>query len=118
MKNKQESVSWSELVKKVVFTSLGSAAMAGKAVADSKVRGEVFSNVLSRAEKTKEDLMNVLAKEVSKFLGKINVSDEITKALKDLTINLTASLDFKDKKGHGLHPSVKIHTAGTRKRKR
>ncbi len=107
-----ESISLTDLAKKIVLTSLGSAAMARDVVKDSKKQKEVFVGLLSKAERTKDELMEILAREVTKFLGKISVADEITKALKGLVINLNASVDFKEKKGQkGVHPTTTIHSA-------
>lgn len=87
-----------DLAKKVVFASLGSAVAAGEMITDSKLPREVLENLKNRAGKTKDDIMNVLAREVSTFLGKINVSEELAKALNGLIVNLNASIDFKKKR--------------------
>lgn len=114
--------SWAVLAKKIVYASLGSAAMAKDFVADSKWQKDLLSGILVKAEKRKEELLEILAREVSSFLGKINVSSEISKALKGLVINLNASIDFKEKKGTlsqgkagnpgGFNPRVTFKRAG------
>ncbi|MBI4412654.1 MAG: hypothetical protein HY541_09250 [Deltaproteobacteria bacterium] len=109
-KKSSESISLTDLVKKVVFASIGSAVMARDVVTDSKLQKELIGGLLSKAEKRKDEIMEILAREVSKFLGKINVADEITKALKGMVINLSASIDFKEK-GGGIHPRGTIHKA-------
>lgn len=110
----EESVTWPELVKKVVFASLGSAAIAGQAVKDGKLHKEVIQNLKTKAGMAKEDLLDVLAHEVSRFLGKINVSEEIQKSLKGLVINLSATIDFDDKK-KGLSPTIRVKKAKAKK---
>lgn len=105
--------SWGELAKKIVYASLGSAAMARDFVADSRWQKDLLSGILVKAEKRKEEFLEILAREVSSFLGKINVSSEISKALKGLVINLNASIDFKEKKGKGgFNPRIKFKRAG------
>lgn len=111
-----EPISWAELVKRVVYAGIGGAAMAHEAVSDTKKRREVIDVILSKAERRKDEIVEILAREVSKFLGKINVSDEVTKALKGLVINLNASIDFKEKKGGGLTPTATIHSADAHKK--
>jgi len=112
-----DSLSWADLAKKVVFASLGSAAVARQAVKDSSLPREVLGSFLEKAEKRKEDILNMLAREVSKFLGKIDVSEEITKALKGLVINFQASIDFSEKKkGKRPHSKTTIHKAEVKRK--
>ena len=109
-----ETFSLTDLARKVVSAGIGSAAIARDVVTDPKLRKEVLGSILSKAEKHKEDLMGILAREVSKFLGKLDVSDEIRKALSGLIINLSASVDFQEKKKGG-KPVTKVHSANVRK---
>lgn len=88
-----------DLAKKIILASLGSASIAKGLIKETSISKEILSNLLGKAEKTKDDLVEMLAREVSKFLGKVNVSEEVIKALKGLVINLTASVDFDEKKG-------------------
>lgn len=114
-KTSQGPISWAGLAKKVVYAGLGSASMARDMVTDSKLHKELFNGILLKAEKHKDVLFEVLAREVSKFLGKVNVSEELIKALRGLVINLHASIDFKEKKGKGFHPTTTIHSADVKK---
>lgn len=99
-KNEEKGgLSLTDIVKKVALASLGSASFAKDVITDRNKPKEMIFQILNRAEKTKDDIMEILAKEISKFLGKINVSEELAKALKDLVINVSASVDFGDKKG-------------------
>lgn len=112
-----DSFSLTDLAKKVVSAGLGSAAIARDVVTDPKLRKEVLGSLLSKAEKHKDDLMEILAREVSKFLGKIDVSDEIRKALSGLIINLSASVNFQEKKkGKGSHPTTTVHSVNAGKK--
>lgn len=113
---KDESLSLTDIVRKIAMASLGSAAMAREVVIDSKKPREMIGNLLLKAEKTKDDVLELLAREVNKFLGKINVSEEISKALKDLVVNISASIDFGDKKGT-TKSRVKIKKADVLKKK-
>ncbi|MDO8519268.1 MAG: hypothetical protein Q7T11_03795 [Deltaproteobacteria bacterium] len=108
MTKSPKSISWADLAKKVVYAGIGGASMAKSAITDKSFQKDLIGGLLNKAEQRKEELMEILAREVSKFLGKINVSQELTKALKGLVINFHASIDFKEKKG-------KIHSASARK---
>lgn len=112
-----KSLSWSDLVKKVVYTGIGGAAMAKNIVTDSSLPRKMTVELLSKAERGKDEVLNILAREVSKFLEKVDVSKEISKALKGMIITLTASIDFKDKTGRGAKPDIKITKAKVEKRK-
>lgn len=113
-----ESFSWTDLAKKVVLTGLGSASFARDVVKDSKLHRDVYQAILSKAEKRKDEFLEILAKEVSKFLGKINVSDEIVKALSGLVIRLNATVDFDEKKGKGTSPTTRIHKVKVSRKER
>ncbi|MBX7148015.1 hypothetical protein K1X76_02930 [bacterium] len=93
------NISLASFAKKVVFASLGSASMAKKAFAESNITGDFVNGLLSKVEKNKDVLVEMLAKEVSKFLEKVNVGEEIAKAVKGLVINVSASVDFDSKTG-------------------
>lgn len=116
MTSKNTSISWSDLAKKIVYAGLGSASMAKSALTDSSFHKEFVSSVLTRLEQRKEEIMEILAREVSKFLAKIDVSKELANALKGLSINLDTTIDFKDKKGKGISPRTTIRSANVRKK--
>lgn len=99
-KSKSEDSTWSELAKKLVFASLGSAAIAKDVVKDSKLPREVLSTVIKNAEKRKDDFLEIIAREISKFLSRINVSDELRKTLKGLKVKLNVEVEFEEKKGN------------------
>lgn len=114
---RNKSLSWTDLAKKVVYTGIGGAAMAKNIVTDRSLPRKVTLELLSKAERGKEEVLNILAKEVSKFLEKVDVSKEISKALKGMIITLTASIDFKDKLGRGTRPDIKITRAKVERKK-
>lgn len=106
-----KNITWTDLAKKIVFASLGSASLAKEVLSESSLSKEVIKTIKERASKGKEGFLEILAKEVSSFLGKLNVSEEITKALRGLIINFSASVEFQEKKGKGLHPKTTLHSA-------
>jgi len=110
----KNGLSLTDIVKKIAMASLGSASLAKDVITDKKKPKEVIGTILLRAEKTKDEIMDLLAKEVSKFLGKINVSEELSKALKDLVINVSANIDFSGKQTTS--SKVKIKKAEVKKK--
>lgn len=107
------SLNLTDMAKKVIYASLGSASIAKNIFTNSSIQRELLGSLLSRAERTKDDLMEVLASEVSKFLGKVNIAEEVTRSLKGLIINLNASIDFDAKNGR---PSVKVKSARAKRK--
>lgn len=59
---------------------------------------ELATNLTERAVKQKDLLIEALAREFSNFLSKINITEEAQKILEGMSLNIQASLDFKDKK--------------------
>lgn len=68
------------------------------ALMDMKIPKSVINLAISQAEKTKQDISIILAKEVRLFLEKIKIEEILTKALKNQTIEIKASIKFKNKK--------------------
>lgn len=113
-KPSQQSLTWSDIAKKIVYAGVGSAVLAKEVVSDTN--RQMVSGLISRAEKRKDDVLEMLAREVSKFLAKINVSEELARALQGMIINLTASVEFKPKNKKGINPTIKIHSATAHKK--
>jgi hypothetical protein len=91
-----------EWVKKTLLTSAGAMFLTEEsirnALMDLKMPKAVINMALSQAEKTKQDISAVLAKEIRLFLEKIKIDDLIEKALRNQTIEIKASIKFKGKK--------------------
>lgn len=82
---------FADLAKKLFLTGLGAVSMS------DRLPKEAVNYILDQAEKKKEDLIDRLAIEASKFLDKLDVSQEIQKALRGLEIDLHATLRFSGK---------------------
>jgi Zn/Cd-binding protein ZinT len=91
-----------EWVKKTLLTSVGAMFLTEEsirnALMDLKIPKAVITMALSQAEKTKQDISAILAKEIRLFLEKIKIDDLIEKALRNQTIEIKASIKFKGKK--------------------
>jgi|APSaa5957512535_1039671.scaffolds.fasta_scaffold138084_2 hypothetical protein len=82
------------------FTSLPDSKTLTKAfinVLDLKnLSNDLVSAVTERALKQKDLVLDMMAKEFTAFLGRINVTEELQKVLKGMTLNLEASFDYKE----------------------
>ncbi|MBI2083009.1 MAG: hypothetical protein HYT76_05515 [Deltaproteobacteria bacterium] len=66
-------------LKKIIRTGLGAALMTEEGVRTA---------LTNQAKQRKADLENIIAREVGKFLQRINIHQEIRKALEGLTIEV------------------------------
>jgi hypothetical protein len=91
----------SEIAKKVFLTGLGAVFMTEESIrnmlGEMKLPKEAMNYVLDQAKKQKDDLISVVAVEVSKFFSKIKVHEEIQKTLTALQIHIDARLSFSPK---------------------
>ena len=91
-----------EWVKKTLITSAGAMFLTEEgirnALIDMKIPKGVITPALSQAEKTKQDISALLAKEIRLFLEKIKIDDLIERALRNQTIEIKATIKFKGKK--------------------
>ena len=77
-----------DIARKIFLASLGAVSMG------ERLPKEAMNFILDQAERRKEDVVDRLAVEVSKFLEKLDVSQELKKALQGLEIDLQATLRF------------------------
>lgn len=80
-----------DFAKKILLTGLGAVSMG------ERLPKEAVGYLLEQAEKKKEDLVDRMAVEISKFLARLDVSQEIKKALRGLEIDVHATLRFSGK---------------------
>lgn len=93
--------SWSDLFKKVVTAGKDTADLATGALSIMNPKDaskSVVEMMLSMVLKRKDELLEVLAKELSQFLSHLNVGEELSKVLKGFVVNLNATIDFEPKK--------------------
>jgi hypothetical protein len=85
------------IVKKTVMTG-GAVFMTEEgirnALSDIKMPKTVIAAAVSQAEKTKQEISGLIAKEVRSFLDRIKVEDIIQKALAGQSIEIHASIKF------------------------
>ncbi len=88
----------SEMARKVFLTGLGAIFVTEEsirsALTEMKLPKDAMGFVLDQAKKQKNDLVAVVANELSNFLSKLKVHEEIQKALTKLQIHIEAKLSF------------------------
>ncbi len=107
----------SEMARKVLLTGLGAIFMTEEsirnAIGDMKLPKDAMGYVLDQAKKQKDELVAVVADEVSRFFSKIKVHEEIQKALSALQIHIDARLSFSPK-GKPVSKNVKVEIEETK----
>jgi len=101
----------SEMARRILLTGIGAIFMTEEsirnAIGEMKLPKEAMGYVLDQAKKQKNELVAVVAEEVSQFFSKIKVHEEIQKALSALHIHIDARLSFSPK-GKPISKNVKV----------
>lgn len=101
----------SDMARKILLTGIGAIFMTEEsirnAIGDMKLPKDAVGYVLDQAKKQKDELVAVVAEEVSRFFSKIKVHEEIQKALSALQIHIDARLSFSPK-GKPISKNVKV----------
>lgn len=88
----------SEMARKLFLTGLGAIFVTEEsirsALTELKLPKDAMGYVVDQAKKQKNDLITVVATELSNFLSKLKVHEEIQKALSKLQIHIEAKLSF------------------------
>lgn len=91
---------WSEMMKDLTLTGLATVFMTEDSVRnylkDKKLPKELASLVLDGLGKKKDDFYGLLAKEFGRVLGKIDLSQEITKFMEKHKVNVQISFERKE----------------------
>jgi len=97
-----------DVARRILLTGLGAIFMTEesirKALGDMKMPKDAVGYVLDTVLKQKDELLGLVASELSKFFSKIKVHEEVQKALSGLQLHLDAKLTFDQKKAHPVSP--------------
>jgi hypothetical protein len=111
---KKSAGGMTELARRILLTGLGAIFMTEeslrKNLGDLKIPKDALGGLLDSVVRQKDDLLELVAAELSKFLSKIKVHEELQKALSGLQLHVDAKLNFGKK--HGSPPSeakVSVH---------
>ncbi|HKY64131.1 MAG TPA: hypothetical protein VJR29_12005 [bacterium] len=106
-----------EVAKRILLTGLGAIFMTEegirKSLGEMKMPKEAMGYVLDTVLKQKDELLTLVGGELSKFLSKIKVHEEVQKALSGLQLHLDAKLTF-DKKIHAHQAKVAVKKSSHR----
>lgn len=94
----------SDLARKILLTGVGAIFMTEetvrKTLSDLKVPTDAVGTLMDTLRKQKDEVMKLIAKELSQFLSKIKVHEELQKALSGMQMHLDVKVNFsKRKKG-------------------
>lgn len=107
-----------EVARRILLTGLGAIFMTEegirKSLGDMKMPKEAMGYVLDTVLKQKDELLTLVGGELSKFLSKIKVHEEVQKALSGLQLHLDAKLTFDNKKIHAHQPKIGVKKSGHR----
>lgn len=95
-----QSSKMSDWVKKTLLTGVGALFLTEEGIkntlSDLKMPKNVISAAIAQADRAKDEISSMIAKEVRGFLDRIAVEDIIKKALAGRTIEITATIKFAD----------------------
>jgi polyhydroxyalkanoate synthesis regulator phasin len=101
-----------ELVKKTLYAGLGAAAVTEEQI--RKVAGDwlpkdVVSYLLQSANSTKDEVFRIFAREIREFLQNLNLSQELTKLLTQLSFEIKTEIRFipNTESVAGVKPDIK-----------
>ncbi|MCE9624502.1 MAG: hypothetical protein K8R69_03465 [Deltaproteobacteria bacterium] len=100
----KKSGGMTEVARRILLTGLGAIFMTEegirKSLGDMKLPKDAVGYVLDTVLKQKDELLGLVATELSKFFSKVKVHEEVQKALSGLQLHLDAKLTFDQKKVH------------------
>lgn len=101
-----------DVAKRILLTGLGAIFMTEegirKSLGDIKMPKEAMGYVLDTILKQKDEMLSLVGNELSKFLSKIKVHEEVQKALSGLQLHLDAKLTFDNKKVQAHQPKIGV----------
>ncbi len=85
-----------ETLRKIVMTGIGAALMTEESLArllgEVKLPRDAKKYLVNQAAKKKSELAGIIAEEVKGFLGRINIHEEIRKAVSGMKIDIEATI--------------------------
>lgn len=101
--DKKSSGGMTELARKILLTGVGAVFMTEetirKTLGDLKLPKDAVGSVVDSLKKQKDEVLQVVAQELSQFFSRIKVHEELQKALKGMQINLDAKITFDKSQG-------------------
>lgn len=99
-----------DLAKRALTTGIGAVFMSEETLrnqlSEMKLPKEAMGYVVSQADKTKRELIEVIARETRAFFSRLEVEDMIARALTGTTIEITTRVRILPKEGGGVGMAV------------
>lgn len=109
---KESNLKLSDILKKAVSTGIGAAFMTEDAVkniiSDLPLPKEIIGGLLQNAKDTKSEFVKGIKNELSHYLNKIDLTNEIDKVLQKYDFEVTAKISLKPKSGNTESSDVKV----------
>jgi len=106
--SEKKSGGMAEVARRILLTGLGAIFMTEetvrKSLGDMKLPKDAMGYLVDTVLKQKDEMLGLVASELSKFFSKIRVHEEVQKALSGLQLHLDAKLTFDKKKAHPVVP--------------
>ena len=87
-----------ETIRKIIATGIGAALLTeeslSKLISDIKLPRDAKNYLAKQAQRRKEDLSNIVARELKDFLKRINIHEELHKALLGLKIDVEGTVNI------------------------
>lgn len=97
----ENSPRWAELIKKVMSVGLGAAFMTEESIrsylSEFKIPKEVLTTILQSANKSKEDLLNLVGNETIKIIQKIDFVKEASRFVEEHKFKVSAEIEVVKK---------------------
>ncbi|HCU24107.1 MAG TPA: hypothetical protein DF383_03740 [Deltaproteobacteria bacterium] len=101
----KKSGGMTEVARRILLTGLGAIFMTEEGIrrnlGELKLPKDVMTYVLDTVLRQKDELLGLVAQELSKFFSKVKLHEELSKALSGLQMHLDAKLTFDRKGPHG-----------------
>lgn len=100
-----------DLARKILLTGVGAIFMTEetirKTLSDWKVPSEAVGSLVESMKKQKDEVLRVVASQLSDFFSHVKVHEEIQKALQGIQLHLDAKISF-NKKNHPSHAKLTV----------
>jgi hypothetical protein len=114
---KKSPSAMTDLARKILLTGLGAIFMTEESVrktlSEMKIPKDAMGGLLDVVRRQKDDMLGLMAQELSRFFSRVKVHEEIQKALKGMEVSLEAKVSF-DKKKNSSSTKISVRSPGNK----
>lgn len=103
-----------DLAKRALMTGIGAVFMSEESLkhqlSEMKLPKEAMSYVVGQADRTKKEIVGVIARETRDFLSKLEMDKVLARVLAGTTIEIQTRIKILPKEGGGIQTSVEEHS--------